>query len=248
MRLAHPYDRPGYAASYDGHYNLSAINRPHFDFEVATIERLIAERGVSSWCDVACGTGLHLRTVRTDRPIIRTGIDRSAAMLREARSGFDPALNLIEADIRDAPCASRHDLVTTFWYGYVHQESVGEVRAFLVSAASCVASGGTLLMPYCDPVHVFEVLPHRHDLAYGAPLHVDAIIWSFTEPWEGDAFTDCIAVHPELIVAWLGPLFERVEPLSYPVPGDAEVQWRRKALVFSGRRDGEPGPSGDRSP
>ena len=80
-----PYDRPGYAEAYDAIYNLSEINRPHFDFERATLERLIAERGVRSWLDLACGTGLHLRSVETDRRVKRTGIDRSAEMLCVAR-------------------------------------------------------------------------------------------------------------------------------------------------------------------
>ena len=136
-----PYDRPGYAATHDGYYNLSTINLPHFALECATVERLVFGRDVHSWCDLACGTGLHLRSVKTRQPIRRIGVDRSVSMLDEARSACHVdvdglGIEFVEADVRCLPPDGAHDLVTAFWYGYIHQESLAEVRRFLLSAAT----------------------------------------------------------------------------------------------------------------
>lgn len=230
-----PYDRPGYAATYDDYYNLSTINRPHFEFEVSTVERLLAERCVRSWCDLACGTGLHLRRVHAPNPDLRrTGIDRSAAMLQVARNSASAAW--VEADVRGLAANGTHDLVTAFWYGYIHQETLNDVRLFLLSAADQVAPGGALLLGLCDPADIFEDMEHAVPMVYDAPMYIDAVVWRFTEPWKGDRFEHCIAPHPARIREWLGPRFKSVETLHYPPAGHPKASWRRKALLFTDRR------------
>lgn len=233
-----PYDRPGYAGGYDAHYNLSAINEPHFRFECRLVEEVLAGMKANSWVDVACGTGLHLRTVTTDRPIERTGLDRSPAMLGEI-PGNNPATNtairIICGDIRElsSDLLPEGDLVTSFWYGYVHQGSVAEIRRFLERTAGCVTNGGSLLLGICDPVNLLRGMAHEQDLVYGAPLKVEALVWSFEEPWGNDRFDNCIAVHPELILAWLSPLFGCHEWLDYPATG--LIGSKRQALLLSNR-------------
>lgn len=231
---AFPYDRPGYAETHDGHYNLSTINRPHFEFECATVERLISERGVRSWCDLACGTGLHLRRVYAPHPVRRTGIDRSAAMLQVARNSAGAVW--VEADVRDLAATGAHDLVTAFWYGYIHQPSLDEVRRFLLSSSAQVAPGGAFLLGLCDPAGIFEDMLHGVPMVYESPMYIDAVVWRFTEPWEGDRFTDCIAPHPALIREWLEPRFGSVDTLHYPPSGGPKANWRRKALLFTDHR------------
>ena len=233
MGTALPYDREGYAVTYDARYNLSDINRPHFDFECGLVAEIIARRGAKSWCDLGCGTGLHLRSVTGD--VRRTGIDRSDAMLRHARSQAGPQITYLEADVTRLPAGDTYDLVTAFWYGYIHQDSLRDVRQFLRGAAEQTAPGGALLIGLCDPLDLFETIPWAEQTVYGAPLRVDAIIWSFTEPWEGDSFSDCIAPHPQYILNCLGPLFGSVQPVSYPAPGGAGGRWNRKAILFGDR-------------
>lgn len=241
-----PYDRPGYADGYDSHYNLSRINRPHFDFECETVaalvDQLAAERGRQggrrelSWLDLACGTGLHLRTVRTPHRLRRTGVDRSSSMLAVARADTRGAgITWTEADVRSLPADARHDLVTALWYGYLHQPDLNGVRAFIEAAAAQVAAGGSFLLGLCNPIGVFETMPHETPMVYGAPMTIDAVVWSFTERWEGDRFVDCIAPHPDLIRRWIGPLFRDVELLNYPPPGVPDSSWRRTALLFVDR-------------
>ena len=219
--------------TYDARYNLSDINRPHFDFECGLVAEIIARRGAKSWCDLGCGTGLHLRSVTGD--VRRTGIDRSDAMLRHARSQAGPQITYPEADVTRLPAGDTYDLVTAFWYGYTHQDSLRDVRQFLRGAAEQTAPGGALLIGLCDPLDLFETIPWAGQMVYGAPLHVDAIIWSFTEPWEGDSFSDCIAPHPQYILNCPGPLFGSVQPVRYPAPGGAGGRWNRKAILFGDR-------------
>ncbi|WP_419738569.1 class I SAM-dependent methyltransferase [Ruegeria sp.] len=232
-----PYDERAYAQGHDRHYNLSQISQPHFRFECGTVERIIRDRAVSGWCDLACGTAPHLRAVRTHRPILRVGVDRAGAMLDVARQRAGPArVRLIEQDVRDLPPQPAHDLVTSFWYGYIHQDSLEEVFRFLFAAVNQVAPGGTLLLGLCDPLDLFDRQARHTPVLMGGDLDIDALIWSYTEPWSGARFANCIAPHADLIRDRLSAAFTDCTTLHYPPPGHRRANWNRKALLFTGRR------------
>lgn len=230
-----PYDRPGYAATYDRYYNSSEINRPHFEFECDMVAGLIRDHDAAVWVDIACGTGLHLRTVETERPISRIGLDRSAGML--GMIPRDSGIETIRGDLcqMDDSQLPKGDIVTHFWYGYIHQETVSRVECFMRKTLACVRPGGTLMLGICDPANLFETIRHEHQVVYGDNLNIEALVWSFEEPWGNDRFDNCIAVHPERILSWLGPSFGHHLVLDYPGAGGKCNTWRRKGLLLQNR-------------
>lgn len=230
-----PYDRQGYAATHDRFYNQSEINRPHFEFECDLVSGLVRDHDAAVWVDIACGTGLHLRTVETERPITRIGLDRSAGML-EMIPG-DLGIETIQGDICQLDDAQlpKGDLVTHFWYGYCHQDTVSGVECFMRKTLSCVQPGGTLMLGICNPANLFDTVSLEHQMVYGGRLNIEALVWSFEEPWGKDRFDNCIAVHPELIMGWLGPSFSHHLYLDYPGAGGKWNSWRRKGLLLQNR-------------
>ena len=119
-----PYDLPGYAEAYDAIYLTATQTAGHTRFEMDLVAKTCRKWRDPSWCDVACGTGLHLRQTQPAQApatIIRTGVDRCEAMLAVARrrNGHDVTFHC--RDARDMADLGRFDLVTGFWYGYLHQ-------------------------------------------------------------------------------------------------------------------------------
>ena len=226
-----PYDDPGYAEAYDGVYLLSGANAGHTAFEIGTVERIARRWTPCRWLDVGCGTGYHLQIAQGD--ILRTGVDRAAAMLRQARGRPGPHTVFHLRDGRDLSGLGSFELVTSFWYGYVHQDSLRDVMQLLVAMAGAVSAGGAMMLGICNPNGRFDRLPRRSQVVYGAPARIDALVWSYTEPG-GGAFPEMIAPHPDLILETLGPMFHRHAWLDYPVTEGAPG-WKRRALLLEGR-------------
>ena len=239
-----PYDLPGYAESYDALYLTAPQTAGHTRFEMDLVAKTCRKWREPSWCDVACGTGLHLRQTQPGQkqpPITRTGVDRSEAMLSLARrrDGHDVTFHC--RDGRDMADLGRFDLVTGFWYGYIHQETLDDVFDLLAAMVRAVRPGGDLILGICDPAGLFETLPLNHPLVFGRPLEVQAIIWAYAEPecgekpaGDGARFINCIAPHPQMIIERLSPAFAQAEWLDYPVL-PASPNWRRKGLHLKNR-------------
>ncbi len=182
-----PYDDPDFVRLYDSRYLTGPVNRPHTEFEVGTVETLLRSRtGGRRWLDVACGTGFHLR--RAGGATRRTGVDRSARMLEMARARGGFAASFIERDARDLAGIGPAELVTGFWYGYIHQDTLADVDRVLLGMAEATAPGGDLLLGVCGPGGCGR-LPRDIPIAYGPSMRIDAVMWSYTEPEGWDCGT-----------------------------------------------------------
>lgn len=224
---AQPYDDPGYARRHDAVFHADRANAAHSRFELDMVAELAQGRPGLSWLDVACGTGFHLRNAAGH--MRRVGVDRAKAMLDVARRRPGHAATFHRRDARDLSGLGRFELVTNFWYGYVHQDSVDEVLRLLASMADAVAQGGDLLVGVCDPAGLLRNVRHRlpSPIKPGA-LRIDAIVWSYSEGG-GPEHRNCIAPHPELIMETLAPRFELHRWREYPV-SESAPEWRRRAL------------------
>ena len=160
-----PYDDPGYAEAYDRLYLLSEANAGHTAFEIDTVERIVRQWTPCRWLDVGCGTGYHLKIAQGD--MLRAGVDRSAAMLQQARRRPGPHTLLHLRDGRDLSGLGSFEPVTSFWYGYVNQDSLGDVLQLLAAMAGAVAAGGSMMLGICNPDGRFDRLPRRSQLVYG---------------------------------------------------------------------------------
>ncbi|MDE0694913.1 MAG: class I SAM-dependent methyltransferase [Boseongicola sp.] len=222
-----PYDDPLYASGHDLVYHADPANAVHSRFELGMVAELARARPGLSWLDVACGTGFHL--ANAGGHMRRTGVDRSEAMLEVARRRPGHAATFHCRDARDLSGLGRFDLVTSFWYGYVHQESVDEVLRLLSSMAGAVAPGGDLLLGICDPASGLRKMPRAVDLPFGpGTMRIDAVVWSYSEGGKHE-YRNCIAPHPELILETLAPRFEAHRWRDYPRSA-ARPRWQRGAL------------------
>ena len=229
-----PYDQKGYAEAYDRIYQTSDINILHHEFEVNLVSSFLPTHQ-KTWCDVACGTGRLLNSVPINHGLHRTGIDRSENMLNFARSHNQTHAEYLHADVLHVDFeALSYDLVTHFFYGYLHQQNLADVMRFIDVCCRLVDTTGDLLLGVCEPVGLYDRISWRNKLIYGGTLDVDAIIWSFTEPWSGLTYEHCIAPHPHKIIAQLEPFFETVEIKKYPT-SSASGSWDRKLLVCRGK-------------
>ena len=229
--MTDPYDTPGYAERYDARFNLSPEGRGRFRWECETVERFIQERRTSAWLDVACGTGLHLKTVSTEHQIVRVGLDRSANML--AQAAVNTEASLIEADIRDRLPDPSFGLVTSFWHAYTAQGTVEGVREFLVACALQVASGGAFLLG----VSTFtERLPDTIQTAYGQ-VDLEALIWNYSDRKTGDIYTGSIDVWPARLISYCLPYFESHKTIVYPGEDVGCV-----SMILFDRKRPEPAP------
>ena len=237
MRDARPYDDPEYAGGHDAAFHADPANAVHSRFELGMVTELASRKPGLSWLDVACGTGFHL--ANADGDMRRAGVDRAAAMLDVARRrpGHDAAFHC--RDARDLSGLGRFDLVTSWWYGYVHQESVDEVLRLLAAMAGAVAPGGDLLVGICDPAGLLRAVEYRLPSPIKpAELRIDAVVWSYSEGG-GAEHRGCIAPHPQLILEALAPRFEEYRWREYPV-SDAAPRWRRCALHLKRPTSREP--------
>ena len=221
------YDDPDYASGYDAVYHADPANAVHCRFELEMVAALAAERPGMSWLDVACGTGFHLANAGGE--MRRTGVDRAETMLEVARRRPGHAATFHCRDARDLSGLGRFDLVTSFWYGYVHQESVDEVLRLLSSMAGAVAPDGDLLLGVCDPAGGLRNMPRALELPFGpGTMRIDAVVWSYSEGGRYE-YRNCIAPHPELILETLAPRFEEHRWRDYP-RSTARPRWQRRAL------------------
>lgn len=230
------YDRSNYAETYDSYFLTSQINRGHYEFEAGVISSILNGGKVDSWGDIACGTGKHICEIQGPSHVKRWGIDRSHRMLDVAkgRKGHEVTFecqDLLGADLTDR----RFDLVTHLWYGYVHQVTLNKVLEFIERCAKLTAPDGQFFLGICDPLDVFETLKHKNDLVYGGPFNIDAVTWSYTEPWSGHTYDNCIAPHTMKIIELVSPYFEQCEVVTYPAL-TVDGHWNRKALLCRGRR------------
>lgn len=108
--------------------------------------------------DLCCGGGRHLRELRA-RGIAPWGLDRSAALLAEARRDSETARRLVRGDMRRLPFGDgSFDAVVSFFtsFGYFFDEA--ENRQVLSEVARVLRDGGGALIDLMDRRTVIATL------------------------------------------------------------------------------------------
>jgi SAM-dependent methyltransferase len=119
----------------------------------ARLLTFMRERGLSAarWLsvlDIGCGTGKQLAANREALPVARlVGVDRSAAMLRIARTRCPDAC-WVQADGAALPLAAETMHYATSQFSYPH---IGQTRELLAEAHRVLVPGGRFLVTNIDP-------------------------------------------------------------------------------------------------
>jgi SAM-dependent methyltransferase len=116
------YDRraPEYDEWYLGLGRFDALERPHWDDEVRSLERTVAALPPARTLDVACGTAFLTRHLRGEA----VGLDQSPRMLAIARERM-PGATFVEADaLTGLPFAdaSFDRVFTAHFYGHLERD------------------------------------------------------------------------------------------------------------------------------
>ena len=228
-----PYAIEGYAEKYDETYLENPLTLSHAQFELDLVNKHHAKAEVISWCDVACGTGWHIRNSSIQKP--KTGVDREPQMINHAKSLMPLGPNWVVCNASDVPdTLGCFDLVTHFWYGYIHQKTLDDVHHFFKSLIKSTAENGTLIFSICDPNYSFEKNEHQQKIVFENILNIDAIIWSYNDPITNTEYKNCIAPHPELIKEWIEPYFKEISILKYPL-SEKSQEWQRYGYICHNR-------------
>jgi demethylmenaquinone methyltransferase/2-methoxy-6-polyprenyl-1,4-benzoquinol methylase len=117
---------PEYDEWYLGLGRFEGLERPHWDEELAALERTISSLPPASTLDVACGTGFLTRHLRGEV----TGLDQSGGMLAIARERM-PAARFVLGDALDLPFpdASFDRVFTGHFYGHLDETEREEFLA-----------------------------------------------------------------------------------------------------------------------
>jgi demethylmenaquinone methyltransferase/2-methoxy-6-polyprenyl-1,4-benzoquinol methylase len=117
---------PEYDEWYLGLGRFDGLERPHWDEELATLERTISSLPPASTLDVACGTGFLTRHLRGEV----TGLDQSGGMLAIARERMSAA-RFVLGDALDLPFpdASFDRVFSGHFYGHLDKTERGEFLA-----------------------------------------------------------------------------------------------------------------------
>ena len=132
----------GYADAYDALYE-----EKDYEGECDLLERIFSEYAdgpVKAILDLGCGTGNHSLPL-AQRGYEVVGVDRSEAMLEQARTKAGGAVSFEVGDIRDVRLGREVDVVLLLFAVLGYQLSNDDVLAALQTARAHLRSGGLLI-------------------------------------------------------------------------------------------------------
>lgn len=201
-------------SSYEDRYIKHPFVQEEANFEVRLIESQIKSTNTKSWCDVACGTGFHLRTAKGE--VERLGVDISPLMIETYRHKTEYKVNYAVQDVLKLDTSKKYDLVTNFWFGYSHQDTLEEVLLFFNKMIDLTEKDGSIILSYHDQWSLFENIPQKTNEPMGGVFSFDALVWSYAEPDNPDCVYKCISPHIDLIKSTFEPHFKSSIILDYP--------------------------------
>ena len=225
-----PYEDKDLVNGYEDRYIHNEIVSNDIKTEIATVEMMMQERNYQNWCDVACGTGYHLRTAEGDYS--RIGIDRSPTMLDYAKENDSKNTRFVQADFLDLPMLERYDLVTNFWLGYTHQDTLADVMRFIYKMAEMVELGGSMVMSVHNHGLLYDNIPWMMPEPMDGNFQFDGIVWSYTEPGNPNLRYRCISPHKEMIRLNLKKRFAGVKIIKYPIVVEGMEYPGREIMIF----------------
>jgi ubiquinone/menaquinone biosynthesis C-methylase UbiE len=117
--------------------------------KLVRLVRLYGRSGGRAWLDVACGTGRHLELLQRRYSVV--GVDRSPAMLREARKRL-PGVRLVRGEMQSFRLTDRFDVVTCLFSAIGHLRSENDLRRTFRNFARHLKPGGVMIVePWIDP-------------------------------------------------------------------------------------------------
>jgi SAM-dependent methyltransferase len=225
-----PYEDNDLVNAYEERYIHNEIVSNDIKTEIATVEMVMQERNYQNWCDVACGTGYHLRTAEGDYS--RIGIDRSTGMLDYAKENDGKNTRFVQADFLELPILEKYDLVTNFWLGYTHQDTLADVMRFIYKMAEMVELGGTMIMSVHNHGLLYDNIPWMMPEPMDGNFQFDGIVWSYTEPSNPNLRYRCVSPHKEMIRLNLKKRFAGVKIIKYPIVVEGMEYPGREIMIF----------------
>ena len=224
-----PYENPDLAKIYEDRYIHHPDQKQDVNFEIRAIEKTLDYYDYESWCDVACGTGYHLR--KTKGTVKRQGVDKSKVMIDQHKEDTEYDVDYSIANVLSWRTKKKFDLVTNFWFGYTHQPSLDKVLGFFKKMVDLTARHGTIIISLHNHWQIFDKIPRatKNDSSnLTGPFLFDSFNWSYKEPSTGNIYY-CISPHKDLIIDTFAPSFKKYNLVSYPRFSSKEL------LVFRGK-------------
>ena len=212
-----PYTNFDVVNTYEDRYIHHPKVNKEISFEISLVETYML--GKKSWCDVACGTAHHLRKAKGD--FSRTGLDRSDMMMSKHKEDTTYSIKYLLADMLTHVPKTQYDLVTNFWFGYSHQNTLHQVLEFFNKMIEFTKQGGSIILSYHNQWNIFDKIPLHTKEPMGGTFNFEAMIWSYDEPDVPDSTYNCIVPHKELIIKTFEPYFKSFTILHYPVNPEA---------------------------
>lgn len=207
-----PYVNEAVVETYEDRYIHHPKVAKEIAFEISLVEANMLNK--KSWCDVACGTAHHLR--KANGSFSRTGLDRSDMMMSKHKKDTEYCVDYTLADMLEYTPIQQYDLVTNFWFGYSHQETLDQVLQFFDKMVALTKQGGSVLVSYHNQWNIFDKIPLHTEEPMGGIFNFEAMVWSYNEPDVPDSTYKCIVPHKELIIKTFEPHFKSLKVIEYP--------------------------------
>jgi SAM-dependent methyltransferase len=206
-----PYESKDVVEVYEERYIHHPLQADDINFEIKTTESLLNPE--DKWCDVACGTSYHLRKAKGS--FERYGVDRSHLMVNEHIEDTEYKVNYFIEDLLYFNPGTSFNLVTNFWFGYSHQETLNDVLKFFEKMIEITNKGGSIILSVHNNWKLFDSIPRLTDEPMGGVFRFDSLNWSYKEPSTGHKY-NCISPHKDLIVETFKPYFKKLYWKDYP--------------------------------
>ncbi|GGS56300.1 class I SAM-dependent methyltransferase [Streptomyces griseoviridis] len=141
------------------------------------------DRPVRTVLEICCGTGLMLAELAR-RGYVVTGLDRSAAMLEQARARMGGKTTLIRAELPDIPApAGEFDAVVSA-AGGLNYLSESQISATFGAVARLLPAGGTFTFDVFGQGFYAKFFDPSAPRVMALELDDISYIWTFTKPAE----------------------------------------------------------------